>query len=117
MGKLASSSFQADVPAAGVLRVPLKTLDGLISEGKFPGPQVVKIDVEGAEVEVLQGAKNMLRNQRPRLFIEAHSHALSAECAMLLQTLDYSVTVLETSLLPTQKTTQRFVILSPDPTR
>lgn len=103
MGKLASSSFQAEVPTAGILRVPLKTLDGLISEGKYPAPRVVKIDVEGAEAEVLQGAMNLLRSRRPHLFIEAHSPALSAECAALLQGLDYSVTVLETGLPPNPK--------------
>lgn len=99
MGKLASSSFQADVPSAAVLKVPLKTIDGLIGEGKYPAPQVIKIDVEGAEVEVLQGGKKTLETHKPILFIEAHSESLKAECTELLTSFGYNVTVFEKELM------------------
>jgi hypothetical protein len=33
----------------------------------------VKIDVEGAEIEALQGAHKLLRNDRPILWIECHN--------------------------------------------
>jgi FkbM family methyltransferase len=95
MGKLASSSFQSDVESSAVLKVSVRSLDSLISEGKYPAPQIVKIDVEGAEVEVLQGATNLLRINKPLLFIEAHSKSLAAECTILLEDLDYRVSVFE----------------------
>lgn len=41
-------------------------------------PQVIKIDVEGAEFEVLKGAAEMLREYRPILIIEIHDFALPA---------------------------------------
>lgn len=99
MGKLASSSFQADVPSAAVLKVPIQTIDGVIEEGKYPAPQVVKIDVEGAEVEVLQGGKKTLQTNKPLLFIEAHSESLKTECTALLTSFGYSVTVFEKELM------------------
>ncbi len=98
MGKLASSSFQAEVASAGVLKVPLETIDGIIQQGKFPAPQVIKLDVEGAEVEVLQGAKKILQRDKPLLFIEAHSESLRIECTELLIDLGYSVIIFEKEL-------------------
>ena len=41
-------------------------------------PHVIKIDVEGADLEVLRGAKQTLRNARPILVIEVHDFALPA---------------------------------------
>jgi len=95
MGKLASSSFQSDIESAGVLKVSVRSLDSLISDGKYPAPQIIKIDVEGAEVDLLEGARNILLTKKPLLFIEAHSKSLAAECTTLLEGLDYRVSVFE----------------------
>jgi FkbM family methyltransferase len=46
-------------------RVPLRTIDSLVEEA-----ELVKIDVEGYEVEVLSGATNLLA-RRPQFVIEA----------------------------------------------
>ncbi len=102
MGKLASSSFQPDQPTSGVLKVPLKTIDRVISEGSHPSPQVMKIDVEGAEVEVLLGAKKTLQTNRPILFIEAHSEALAKECTRLVEGLGYVVRFFERQAIKEQ---------------
>ena len=103
MGKLASSSFQSGVARSGVLKVPLKTIDRLISEGTHPNPQVMKIDVEGAEVEVLRGAKETLQTNMPILFIEAHSEALAKECTRLLESLGYVVRFFDRQQIRKQK--------------
>ncbi|MBD2156181.1 FkbM family methyltransferase [Leptolyngbya sp. FACHB-16] len=39
---------------------------------------LIKIDVEGAELEVLRGAENLLQRWRPHLLIEVHGFALPA---------------------------------------
>jgi FkbM family methyltransferase len=36
------------------------TIDSLINEGKLPVPELVKIDVQGFEIEVLKGAERLL---------------------------------------------------------
>jgi FkbM family methyltransferase len=42
--------------------VPVVRLDDLVAERSLPGPFLVKADVEGAELRVLEGASNVLAN-------------------------------------------------------
>lgn len=50
----------------------VETLDNVISEYGLPAPSLLKIDVDGGEVEVLQGAKKTLSNPGLRgILIEA----------------------------------------------
>jgi FkbM family methyltransferase len=42
------------------IRVPVVTLDSYLSERHLPEPRWVKIDVEGAEIRILKGAKQVL---------------------------------------------------------
>ena len=49
-------------------RVPAFTLDELLDT--FPAPSLLKIDVEGAEMQVLSGASRMLSEIRPVLYLE-----------------------------------------------
>lgn len=46
------------------------TLDAFFSERK--DPEIIKIDVEGAEGHVLEGAEKLLKRSSPTLFIELH---------------------------------------------
>jgi len=41
------------------VRVPIVTIDSLIESGKFPVPDLVKIDVQGFEIEALKGATKL----------------------------------------------------------
>jgi FkbM family methyltransferase len=95
MGKLAVSTFQTDALRASVLQVLLRTVDGLIAESAYLPPQIIKIDVEGAEADVLHGAMKTLQTNRPILFIEAHSEALAKNCTSFLEGLAYRVRVFE----------------------
>lgn len=57
--------------ASGDLDVALRSLDSLWSELGRPAVALVKIDVEGAELDVLEGARELLATARPVLLIEA----------------------------------------------
>lgn len=48
--------------------VPTMTLDSLLPS--FRAPDVLKIDVEGAELLVLQGGRQLLKNHRPTILCE-----------------------------------------------
>ncbi|HDH44389.1 MAG TPA: FkbM family methyltransferase [Thermococcus sp.] len=50
--------------------VETRTIDSLLREIGVEKVDWVKIDVEGAEVEVLEGMKNVIYNSRPRILIE-----------------------------------------------
>jgi len=60
---------------AGMARFEQKvvtlSLDWLVE--KYPAPQILKIDVEGAEVEVLRGGRGLLAASRPIIICEIRS--------------------------------------------
>ena len=68
--------------------VPCVTLDQVLREGASP-PAVIKIDVEGAEVDVLAGAAMVLSAHRPSLVVEFHSEQNLAEARSLLPAYDF----------------------------
>lgn len=70
--------------------VPMSTLDQLISRDRVC-PALVLIDVEGAEVAVLEGAANMLTAYRPQIVIEWHGERRRAEVLSLLGSHGYEV--------------------------
>lgn len=54
----------------------MTTIDQTIAAG-YPVPQVMKIDVEGAEVRVIRGMERLLATNPPRvLYIEVHPEFL-----------------------------------------
>jgi FkbM family methyltransferase len=95
-------------------RTPVRehTLDELWVNGIIPAPQLVKIDVEGAELKVLMGALGLLRATRPILVAEFHNCRLAVECAQLLTREGYALDVLA---LPSSGSC--FVLATPHATR
>jgi FkbM family methyltransferase len=91
MGKLASSSFQPESAFQDELEIGIRSIDTQVEEGKIPPPDLVKVDVEGAELDVLRGATRVLTVSRPSLFLEAHSASLERSCSQMLQNLGYKV--------------------------
>ncbi|MEO6549630.1 MAG: FkbM family methyltransferase [Ferruginibacter sp.] len=83
-----------------ILAVQMEKLDDLIPEGLTI--DLIKIDVEGAEYEVLQGAKNILKKNKPIVLFEfglgaadiygttpAVVYELFAECGLSISTIEY----------------------------
>lgn len=100
MGKLGNSSFQiGDIPKESIT-VEMKTIDTLLAENAIPPADLIKIDVEGAEVMVLKGGLTFIAKRRPIMFIEVHSRELARECVELLKGYDYDFFVLETGAPP-----------------
>ncbi len=66
------------VPVDGFekVRVEVTTLDAEIARLEL-NPSIIKIDVEGAEWDVLKGAEQALRQYRPVLFLSFHPDALA----------------------------------------
>ncbi len=66
----ASLIWHRDNPSAVELVIKTVVIDELIDVGELPEPTFVKIDVEGAEGQVLQGMRRAVARVRPVLFVE-----------------------------------------------
>jgi len=56
----------------GALEIRTVALDEEIGAGRLPAPDLIKVDVEGAEAEVLSGARATLRRHGPVLLVSTH---------------------------------------------
>lgn len=85
----------------GKMEVELVCIDDLISQGRLQPPSVVKIDVEGAEIAVLQGMVQTLEQFKPILIYEvddgneAAFHAKNQELETFIQSVGYRIIPLE----------------------
>jgi FkbM family methyltransferase len=64
--------------------VPMRTIEGLVSEGGLRPPSVLKLDVEGAEVAVLRGMGALLGGDQA-LLISTHGRELYQACRRTLE--------------------------------
>ncbi|MFP3852767.1 MAG: FkbM family methyltransferase [Anaerolineales bacterium] len=88
MGKLAGS-YGRDTAYASQIEVEVCTLDDYVLGGQAPAPDWVKVDVEGGEGAVLQGANQLLKEVRPSWLVEIHGPEAGKQTLQLLQEADY----------------------------
>jgi FkbM family methyltransferase len=81
--------------SARPLSAPVHTLDGLFENSQLPVPAVIKLDVEGAEARVLQGAGKLLAQTRPILLIEIHNIDAGLEITEQLVSMGYRFQILD----------------------
>jgi FkbM family methyltransferase len=72
-------------------RVRVAKLDTLVFERGLPPPQVMKIDIEGAEGMAMRGARRVLAEHRPAIAMELHNAEVSREVLSILGENAYSV--------------------------
>lgn len=53
-------------------------------------PDLIKIDVEGAELSVLNGSKNLLSCRKPVILLSTHGESLRDDCLELLRKVGYT---------------------------
>lgn len=96
--------------AATSVIVPVTTIDSECERFGWT-PELIKIDIEGFELEALRGAENTLRNSKPLLFIELHLNYLEergidpAEVTDFLSALGYKFTTFDGRVIPSRKIT------------
>ena len=62
-----------------IIEVPIHTGDSLINRFELRRPNIIKLDVEGHELECLRGLEEILKSQELRaIFVEVHFAALEA---------------------------------------
>jgi len=75
------------------IKVKCYSIDELLQQG-YAAPDIIKIDVEGAELDVLNGAINTLKEYKPNILLATHDCHLPGvkdQCVELLQGLGYTV--------------------------
>jgi FkbM family methyltransferase len=97
MAKLEASPFQKGSATGRGLDVAVMPLDLIIQEQQLPQPDIIKIDIEGAELMMLEGAQETLSNARPLILAEIHSGELMQGVRQLLHRHDYAIDILQTS--------------------
>ncbi|MGI0489157.1 FkbM family methyltransferase [Pantanalinema rosaneae CENA516] len=77
------------VAAAETTIIPVQRLDDWIAEAAIHQIDMIKMDVEGAEFSVLQGAKQSLITYRPLLLLELSDAALQAQGSSAADVLEF----------------------------
>jgi FkbM family methyltransferase len=101
--------------AVEVISVPVNSLDEEIRDTSLPEPDFVKIDVEGLELDVLEGMRETIARSKPSLFVEIHGSDLAAKRAnasrvvQLLSDYGYSIHHVESDQPVDTSTSERAI--------
>lgn len=83
------TNCEGKIDPDGLFRFRCTKLD-TFCEG-HPAPDVLKIDVEGAELDVLKGGARMISEKLPAIFLATHSDELDRECRAFLTAFGYRI--------------------------
>ncbi len=83
-----------------------RSLDSL--SDRLSGPFLIKMDIEGAEAEVLKGAARLLSGPDTRWIIETHSLKLEEECLGILKAAGYQTQIIPNAWWRTLLPEKRF---------
>jgi FkbM family methyltransferase len=96
--EFATASLKGDIQAhilqekgAKTIKVEIDTLDGQITTENLPRPDLIKIDVEGLEMDVLLGMKEMIRDYKPKLFLEIHGISIQSKIENALRVVKFLI--------------------------
>jgi hypothetical protein len=108
-------SFECDAAAVTVMRetfarnpYAIETIQAFVGKSEGAGkttldavaartfiPDFIKMDIEWAELDALQGAQTILSTRKPGLIVETHSKELEDACIDLLRGHDYEPKIVD----------------------
>ncbi|MCL6622961.1 MAG: FkbM family methyltransferase, partial [Syntrophobacterales bacterium] len=86
-----SSRSTGHLSSQGNLKIQTISLDDFVRENPGLAPDYLKIDVEGAELAVLVGARKLLAEKRPTIFLATHGREIHRECCDFLLARGYQL--------------------------
>lgn len=90
-----TSPVGAKLSHEGRLRVRVFSLRNLIESKSLPVPDVIKMDIEGAETELLFDLKTLLASSKIKIFLSTHGSAVHSSCVNFLKDLNYELVALD----------------------
>jgi FkbM family methyltransferase len=72
-----ATHLRQTVSGAKTETIPIATLDQDVEENGLPVPDLIKIDIEGWELQALRGASRLLRRYGPALYLEMHGETMA----------------------------------------
>ena len=105
---LSEEEFSAKIknnPLRETITCAAITIDDFVAKGNRP-PSFLKIDVEGAEVDVLAGATDTLKNCQPMVLCETHGEAKAQGVYEILRDLEYELFCVKENVVPIDSITQ-----------
>ena len=107
--------WDAATGTSQLVEVPIVSIDGLHETGELPLPSLIKLDVEGAELQALRGMRQVLSAAHPVIVAELWGEENVAAVHELLGSLGYEVTVLSEwhGMVAGEPATTRDVLATP----
>lgn len=89
-----NSNFEGHLLLGGELKVETVSLDELVERGVLPPPDFIKMDIEGAETQALNGARKLIAKYHSTIFLGTHAmsdlgYNTHEPCCQLLRELGY----------------------------
>ena len=100
---LGASTSMGHLDESGEIKVKMARLDDLLTEGQVNPPDYMKVDVEGAEFDVLNGARELLAKHKPVIFLDTHNREAHNATVELLNEINYDIVCLDGKPLPESK--------------
>jgi len=83
-------SLKKDTHHVGKIIVDVETLDSIVSRLNIKRVDLIKIDVEGSEVDVLKGAQKILKTYHPKIICESLNKESEEEITKILKKFKYT---------------------------
>jgi FkbM family methyltransferase len=94
--KSGKTSVAGRINESGDLVVPVVKLSDLVGEGVVKMADLIKMDIEGAEINVLRDLQPIIQAKRPTIFLSTHGKQVHQQCISLLSEIGYAFTPLDT---------------------
>jgi FkbM family methyltransferase len=88
------NASQARLSNAGEIQVLTTSLDDLLASRRIPRPDFIKIDIEGAEGEALQGAATLLSGSPRTIVLSTHGYDQHEICWAILKDAGFNLDLL-----------------------
>lgn len=93
-----ASNAMGKLSDTGNVDVMMVSLDSIVKSGRFPDPNVLKVDVEGAELAVLRGAVGLLERARPTILLATHGADVHHQCCAFLESSGFFLRPLDSTI-------------------